>query len=300
MARKIIDAHAHPGFLGRSVDAVVKNMDEHGIRKAWLLTWERGLDVEDALELCEEYLDPARDGADYISLEQVLRACERYPERFVPFFAPHPKRRGALDRLDAAVRMHGVRGVGEWKFRVPMDDPDCIRVFRLAGEKGLPVIFHLQSPYWVENGKLVFTPHWHGGTIDALERALVACPDTIFLGHAAFWNELASAADFPELPGDAAAAEKLLPGIPFLPDERVRRLFDAHENLYGDLSAYCCLGNLKRLGDDLKAFFIDYQDRLLFARDCFTGDHAELIDGLGLPEEVLEKIYFRNAEKLTR
>ena len=298
MTRKIIDAHAHPGYLGRSVDRAVHNMDENGIDKAWLLTWERGLDAEDDRGLYEQYLDPARGGADYISFEQVVRACERYPERFLPFFAPHPKRPHGLDRLKAAIEMHGVKGIGEWKFRVPMDDPECIRIFRFAGEHGLPVIFHLQSPYWIENDELVFPEYWHGGTIDALERALVACPDTVFLGHAAFWNELSTAADYPELPADPATAERLLPGIPFLPDGRCRGLFDTYENLYGDLSAYCCLNNLKRLGEGLKKFLLDYQDRLLFARDCFTSDHADLINGLALPEEALDKIYYRNAEKL--
>jgi len=298
MTRQIIDAHAHPGFLGQSPEKLVENMDENGITQAWLLTWEFALPNEDDRGTNEQYLDPARNSTDFISFRQVLRACDKYPDRFLPFYAPHPKRPGSLERLEAAIEMHGVRGIGEWKFRVQMDDPDCIRIFRFAGENGLPVTFHLQAPYWIKDGQLVFAAVWNGGTIDSFERAMKACPETIFLGHAAFWNELAAPSDFPELPDDPALAEKLLPDIPFLPNDRCRRLFDTYENLYGDLSAYCCLNNLKRLGDRLKDFFVDYQDRLLFARDCATSDHADLINGLGLGEDVLDKIFYRNAKKL--
>ena len=66
-----------------------------------------------------------------------------------------------------------------------MDDPRCIELLRFAGSKGLPVVFHLDVPYLPPNGgRYVGNNVWKGGTVDNLERAMQACPDTIFIGHA--------------------------------------------------------------------------------------------------------------------
>ena len=47
-----------------------------------------------------------------------------------------------------------------------------------------------------------------------------------------------------------------------------------------------------------KEFLLEFQDRLLYARDDFNNKHQEFLTSLELPREVLEKIYHLNAEKL--
>ena len=36
----IIDAHNHPDYHGYNVENIIQDMDEQGIDKTWLLTWD--------------------------------------------------------------------------------------------------------------------------------------------------------------------------------------------------------------------------------------------------------------------
>src|SRR5690606_21333271 len=102
-----------------------------------------------------------------IPLEDLLVAKRNYPDRFVVGFCPHPLRGGAADRLKAAAAIHGVRVCGEWKFRIPFDDPRCLLVFRAAGELGMPVVLHLDVPFLPDaDGRPVYAPSWYGGTVE--------------------------------------------------------------------------------------------------------------------------------------
>ena len=59
---------------------------------------------------------------------------------------PHPKRPDAIDRLKAAVEIHGIRLASELKVRLPFDDPDALRLYRFCGEQKLPITIHLDYP----------------------------------------------------------------------------------------------------------------------------------------------------------
>ena len=104
-------------------------------------------------------------------------------------------------------------------------------------------------------------------------------------------------------------------------------MFSTYPNLYVDISAtfqYMPLVNY----DNLRSFYIEYQDRILFGSDfggrvankaeafasnfalletdqLISGDltgvitgNGLMVKGLNLPKEVLEKIYYKNAVKL--
>ena len=45
-------------------------------------------------------------------------------------------------------------------------------------------------------------------------------------------------------------------------------------------------------------FLLEFQDRLLYARDCFDNRQQEFLDSLGLPAAVLTKLYAGNALRL--
>ena len=45
-------------------------------------------------------------------------------------------------------------------------------------------------------------------------------------------------------------------------------------------------------------FLTEFQDRILYARDNFTNFHQEFLNSLDLPESILSKIYYKNAEAL--
>jgi predicted TIM-barrel fold metal-dependent hydrolase len=71
-----------------------------------------------------------------------------------------------------------------------------------------------------------------------------------------------------------------------------------YPNLYCDISAGSGCNALSRDPEFAIKFLTEFQDRVLYARDYFDNIHQEFLNGLGLPKEVLEKIYSGNALKL--
>jgi uncharacterized protein len=100
---------------------------------------------------------------------------------------------------------------------------------------------------------------------------------------------------------------------------RLGRMFDEMPNVYGEVGAV--LYDLGRQPRTAREFFVRYQDRILFGKDSFQPDEFpyfwrtfetadEYFDyyrdyhafwklyGLDLPDEVLKKLYYRNALRL--
>jgi predicted TIM-barrel fold metal-dependent hydrolase len=55
---------------------------------------------------------------------------------------------------------------------------------------------------------------------------------------------------------------------------------------------------LSRDPEFTKDFLIEFQDRILYGRDYFDNRLQDFLNGLGLPEDVLKKIYCDNALRL--
>jgi predicted TIM-barrel fold metal-dependent hydrolase len=283
----LIDAHNHVYWFDHDPDKFVENMDEHGIDVTWLLSWE----------LAEGMYDHNYDTTfmpPYIGMpiDSIWDAVDKHPDRFVAGFAPNPKMPHAVQRLRSAHR-NGARVAGEFKFRCMFDDPDAIDVYRVAGELGMPVILHLDSP-WLPPSKdadgVPTTKWWYGGTIANLENALRLCPDTVFLGHApGFWREVS---------GDADDSPDAYPEGPVIDGGRMRPLFDKYPNLWGDLSAGSALRAISRDREWGRRFLIDYHKRLLFARDYFDSALMEYLVTLDLPDDVVSSINSENALRL--
>jgi predicted TIM-barrel fold metal-dependent hydrolase len=75
-------------------------------------------------------------------------------------------------------------------------------------------------------------------------------------------------------------------------------MLERYPNLYADLSAGSGLRALRRDVKHGREFVIRFADRLLFARDYYGDELLEFLRALDLPQDVAEKIYFRNAQKL--
>jgi predicted TIM-barrel fold metal-dependent hydrolase len=278
----IIDAHNHPDWHGHNLDRFLQNVAEYNIDRTWLLSWESPVDEYDPQYNFASLTDD--DGP--IPFSRCLHYVERAPDRFVLGYAPDPRRPDAIDRLQAAIEIHGVRVYGELKLRLMVDNPDALRMFRFCGQQGLPVTVHLD--YELGTGRKYPRPNWwYGGGIDAFERAVRACPETTFIGHApGFWSHISD---------DGLFDQVMYPTGPIVPGGKVLELLRRYPNLYADLSAGSALNALQRDPAFATDFLLEFQDRLLYGRDSFDNRLQEFIDGLGLPDETLSRILSANA-----
>ncbi len=286
---KLIDSHQHVFWHGRDDAGLIADMDQYCIEKAWVLTSERPASIAKSLAPYDPRWKGGDDNAPTLPLDGVIEACRRYPDRLIPGYCPNPLDPRAIQKLSGAIDIFGIRVLGEWKFQTLFDDPRCIEMFRFAGSKGLPVVLHLDIPYVPPKGG-TYDPNWIGGTIHNLERALVACPDTIFIGHApGFWRELSADADeYPQV----SFRDPLVRG------GRLPDMFDQYANLRADLSAGSGLRALTADPEFSREVLIAYADRFLFGRDYYGGELLAFLGSLDLPEDVWRKIGRENAEGL--
>ena len=280
----IVDAHGHVKWCSYNAERLVANMDEHGISLMWLLTWE--VDPSEVEPAYDEVFWPGRFG---MPLEDVLEAVERYPDRFVPFLAPDPRKPHALRRFQGAIKNHGIRGCGELKCRVMLDDPAALELFHCCAEAGLPVVFHMDVP--LPRRQLGRDPgYWYCCDWENLARALELCPRTVFIGHApGFWREIS---------GDADTVTDAYPSGAVTPGGRLWAGMDRHPNLYADLSAGSAFTALSRDPAKGREFLLRYADRCLFGRDYFDDRLHRFIRSCRLPTPVYRQIMSGNALRL--
>jgi hypothetical protein len=284
----------------------VKNMDEVGVEKTILLTETSGQDFTDVQRKFAAY--PGRFeiwcGFDYSGYDQ-------------PGFGPQAIR--ALEKCHQA----GAGGVGELHdkgkglvsssinaFGMHPDDARMDSLFERCGQLGLPVSIHVADPIWMyepmdnTNDGLMNAFHWrldnqpdivrHSGMIDILERTVKKHSNTTFM-----------ACHFANLDYDLA---------------RLGQVLERHPNLYADIAArYAETAPIPRFS---AKFYAEYADRLLYGTDMgfekqmyrvtfriletsdehfyehgMFGYHWSL-NGFGLPDEILRKVYRTNAEKI--
>jgi predicted TIM-barrel fold metal-dependent hydrolase len=195
--------------------------------------------------------------------------------------------------------------------RVPVDDPRLDPVWRKAGELRIPVLIHTAEP------RQFFQPHDKNNErwLELKERperarppgeypsweTIIAEQHRVFRKHprTTFIN-----AHLGWLGGDLAHLGALMDSLP---------------NMYTEIGAV--LAELGRQPRFARQFLIKYQDRVLFGKDSYQPDEyqtyfrvLETADeyfpyyrrrhafwrmyGLDLPDEVLKKIYYRNALRI--
>jgi predicted TIM-barrel fold metal-dependent hydrolase len=266
--------------------------------------------------------------------ERLIRQIEAvkkagYADRFVFFAAldlsdigPGSGQRIAA-QLEADVRA-GAKGIGElWKgfglytrkadgTRLALDDPELDVVWETAGRLGIPVFIHtgdpaeffqpldFQNERWLEMALFERRRYFDRSrfpSFDSLmaerDRLIAKHPNTTWvLAHMSWY-----ANDLP----------------------RLGKLLDQYPNVYTEVGAI--LYDLGRQPRYARAFFIEYQDRILFGKDSFRPDEYpyywrvfetadEYFDyyrdyhafwklyGMDLPDDVLRKVYYENALRI--
>jgi predicted TIM-barrel fold metal-dependent hydrolase len=315
-----IDAHFHLESLDPSItpERLVQAMDAAGIAKVVNLGGLPG----DFEQLAGKFR--ARYPDRFIMFVKPDLAALRIDDNF----------QKQVQWVEKAIRM-GARGI---KFSksfgmgqrdasgkiIPVDDPRLDPLWDLAANAGMPVLVHTGEPAaffvrpdvhnerYEELAMLPQNRHYgkppsRGELMAQRERLLARHPHTNFIGAHVGMNE-----------DDLGYASYLL---------------DKYPNYYVDIAAV--VHALGRQPYSARRFFIRYQDRILFGTDGGFGlvnegdgwtperyfrSYVEFLEteneyfeypladvakqgrwriyGLHLPPEVLEKIYFRNAERL--
>jgi predicted TIM-barrel fold metal-dependent hydrolase len=197
--------------------------------------------------------------------------------------------------------------------RLKLDDPELGPVWETCARLGVPVLIHTAEPApffdpidyanerWLEEA--LFPDRRYQDPWFPRFEELIAERDRMFEKHA---RTTFIAAHMGYHSNDLA---------------RLGRLLDRLPNVYPELAAVLAeYGRQPRTAHD---FFVKYQDRVLFGKDSFQPDEFpyywrtletadEYFDyyrdyhafwklyGLALPDEVLKKIYFKNALRLVK
>jgi predicted TIM-barrel fold metal-dependent hydrolase len=303
----IIDMHSHPYPKTEAETSTwLKNMDESNVEKTMILTMTTGKEFD---EIYVKY--------------------SKYPERFEVWCGLDFTGYKRPDFPDSAMkelercRDKGAKGIGEihdkgqglrsGKSTAPGIHPDDSRVdaiWEKAAELRMPVSLHVADPIWMyqpmdkHNDGLMNAFEWRldnqpnivklAGMIDILERTAARHRKTTFV-----------ACHFANLDYDLA---------------HLGEVFERNPNLYADISArYAETAPIPRFASQ---FYAKYSDRLVYGTDMGFdkamyrvtfrilesqdehfyeteqfGYHWPLY-GLGLSDEVLQRVYHENAAKL--
>ena len=308
---RVIDVHSHPYAESKEdIERWVANMDQFGISKTILLTYATGAKFDSLISVYKPYGDRFElwCGFDYTGYNE-------------PGWSDF-----AIKELERCKKM-GAKGIGElgdkgkglfYSYPTPawgmhIDDPRMQPLLRRCGELDMPVNIHVAEPIWMyepldaHNDGYMNGEKWHIDTIDpsvlshsqligTLENAVKANPGTTFI-----------ACHFANCSYDLSILGDLL---------------DKYPNLYADISAR--YGETATIPRHVRSFYIQYQNRLLFGTDMgFEKEMYEVVFriletedehfykqnyfnyhwplyGFGLPDKVLKKIYYKNAEKILK
>jgi uncharacterized protein len=303
----IIDMHSHPyPKTEAEITTWLKNMDEANVEKTMILTMTTGKEF---------------DG--------IYPKYSKYPDRFEVWcgldFSGHERSGFPETAVQELQRCHdkGAKGIGEihdkgeglrsGKSSAPGIHPDDARVdaiWEKAAELHMPVSLHVADPIWMyqpmdqHNDGLMNAYEWRldnkpnivklAGMVEILERTASRHRQTTFV-----------ACHFANLDYDLG---------------HLAEVFDRNPNLYADISArYAETAPIPRFAFQ---FYAKYSDRLVYGTDMGFdqamyrvtfrilesqdehfyesdqfGYHWPLY-GLGLSDEVLQKVYHDNAAKL--
>ncbi|MCB0633750.1 MAG: amidohydrolase family protein, partial [Lewinella sp.] len=304
----LIDLHSHPYVKTEAeLDGWVNIMDEVGIDKSVVMTYATGARFDTLVQLFSKYPDRfiLFCGFDYTGYEEAD-------------FGP-----AAVAELERCFKA-GARGVGELgdkgkglfyskptpAYGMHIDDARMRPLIEKCGELGIPISIHVAEPIWMyetmdaHNDGLMNAFKWrlddqegildHAAMVKTLENAVKAHPGTTFI-----------ACHYANCSYDLSI---------------LGQLFDQYPNLYADIGArYAETATIPRT---VNHFFQQYQDRLLYGTDMGTdpemyrttfriletedehfydrniSSYHWAMNGYGLPDDVLEKVYRTNAQRI--
>lgn len=258
----------------------------------------------------------------------IANARQNAPGRFIQFANIDFDSIGVEGWTERTVRQleedyrHGARGLKIFKNlgltvtdtdgeRVEVDDPRLDPIWAKCGELGIPVLIHTGEPavFWAPIDK--YNERW--------------------LEMKQFPNRHRDPDEFPsweKVMGEQWNVFRKHPETTFINAHlgwlgndlaRLGELLDEFPNMYTEIGAV--LAELGRQPRFARKFFIDYQDRIMFGKDSWRPEEYKVyfrvletadeyfdyyrkrhafwkMYGMDLPDEVLRKVYYKNAIKI--
>ena len=304
----VIDIHSHQPtpMSAASFDQVVKAMDELNLKLLINLSGSFGSRLRKGVEAIRTSSHPSR---------MVLFANIDFSQPVGPGFGARAAKQLEEDVKAGAVGLKVFKDLGMFDkkadgSRLHVDDPELDPVWDACTRLNIPVLIHVAEPpaffepldyaneRWLELALYPDRRHQTGVRFEELmterNNMVRKHPNTRYILAHFGWHA-----------NDLARAGKLL---------------DDNPNVYYDVAAVLYdFGRQPRAAHD---FFIKYQDRILFGKDSYQPDeypyywrvfetNDEYFDyyrdyhafwklyGIGLPDQVLRKLYFENALKVT-
>lgn len=302
-----IDIHNHqPRMAAQDLTALVREMDSLNMQVMVNLSGIGGVQLKAMAD----------------------KVQQQFPKRFILFTNLNFRSFGEENWTENAVRQlqqdvaNGAKGLKLFKefgltykdnkgARIPVDDNRLDPVWKACGELGIPVLIHSAAPksFWDpldNNNERLLEMTLHADRVYKAEthaswQEIIAEQHRLFEKHpkTTFIN-----AHFGWLGNDLQALAKLMNELP---------------NMYVEFGAV--IAELGRQPRAARAFFERFQDRILFGKDAWVPEEyttyfrvLETADeyfpyhkkyhafwamyGMGLPDEILKKIYYKNALKL--
>lgn len=313
---KKIDGHFHVNFWGFTAKEIVEYLDRKKIEKCWLLSWE-------------EKNPPIPNLYKHLSVDDIIEAYEKYPNRIVPFYAPDPGSEDIRENLKKYIKK-GVKGCGELKVTYKWEDPLMEKYLKILAELDLPLVFHMEAP----------REQYIKVSDNKMEKLLEQLLNGAFNGLAKYYLTKVSKivpfasgkiskgqSFFPGYLYDFATLEKMIkthPNIKFIghgpyywnniakyQSEKyihqkgkikewgiIDNLLEKNDNFYCDISGKSGFNALTRDKRNGKLFIEKHHSKLIFGTDNTNYDFDEMLKSYSLSKDKLENIYYKNAEKV--
>jgi len=311
-----IDGHFHVDFCGFSAEDIISYLDKKKIEQCWLLTWE-------------EKTPPIPSLFEHLSIEDLIEAYRKYPDRIVPFYAPDPNSERIKDAFNKYINL-GVKGCGELKVTYKWADSIIENYLKVISDLGIPLVFHMESPrkqyLKISNNKFekIFEEFYNGalngvikyylssiakfipfasGKISKglkyfpgylfdfvyLEKRIKQFVDIIFIGHGPCFWNNIAEYQSPKYIHQRGKINKW--GV-------IDKLLEEYDNFYCDISGKSGFNALSRDKFKGKQFIEKHSKKIIFGTDNTSYNFEGLLDSYKLPKEKLQDIYYNNAKTI--
>lgn len=278
----IIDIHTHLGGV-RSWYKGLKGIIFSSLTD--LLSYMSDVGVDRAVVLPTPSVD--RMLGEYLySYDMICRIHYFYREVMVFCYVDPWNPR--MDRLLEEYVSRGAVGFGEYKVRFPIDHPYSLELYRVCGDLGIPILLHIDDQH-------------NYGLESKFQYIASRYSKTKFIMHGpGWWKHISSEPGYDEYPRGRVS-----------PGGLIEKILDSFDNVYADISATSGYNALDRDRSYARQFLERYSSKILFGTDypcidIYGGQygvdrlHLNLIESLNLTSKTIERILYRNAERILK